>query len=596
MKLVKPSYEIIEQGPGLQGIYDIIERCGKTSYKSEVKGGEDAKRFVEARSKEGHGAVLEFGTVYLAFNPGAPTTSLQGSGDDETKSYMKSEGENVEYFEWSKIINFYRYNKYSKVTFGDGKWYVTTNYRVLVENNRLDDLKYQCEPTEYHEKRYCVKFITDIGVGREFLRHRTMSMVQESTRYVSSISKNNIKEFDFRKEDDIANAYEQGYSMKTISDASDYTEWEVRKILLSHDVKIRGLNNKGERDESFFNIIDSPEKAYLLGIIQTDGNIRLTESSASVTVTQHKDYSWYLDDMLHLLSDYVSKTSDKNCNQLTIGSKKIAKRLSELGIVPNKSKTQTDENIDTLWSAIPDHYKCDFIRGLIDGDGCVRYFVQKKGVNESCHINLCSTQKHLLDLVANWLGENFDYKPRVFFDKIVYRIIITDYKKSIEIGKTLYRNFKYPFGHPKKASTWIKRLNEKYDFSSYKDEKFQVIIPPYLNESPEAAFACVRAWDVSEDAYKTLRLNGWLAQQARGVLPLATKTEFVLCGFKDAWIHFFRLRSDIAATGKPHPQALEIATPLRDEFIKRQYITEEDLKHNTIAGFDVCATDNNLKP
>jgi len=572
MKLIRPSYEIIEQGSGLQGIYDIIERCGKTSYKSEPKGGEVAKRFVEARTKERHGAVLEFGTVYLI---------IKDPVMDNTDEF---------YAVW-----FYQDNPYSKVNSDGINYYITTNYRVLVENDRLDDLKYLCEPTEHHEKRYAVKFITDIGVGREFLRHRTMSMVQESTRYVSSISKNNIKEFDFRKEDDIANAYEQGYSMKTISDASDYTEWEVRKILLSHDVKIRGLNNKGERDEGFFDTIDSPEKAYLLGIIQTDGNVRLMERNASVTITQHKDYSWYLEDMLHLISDYVPKTNDRNCNQLTIGSKKIVKRLIEIGIVPNKSKTQTDENIDTLWSTIPDCYKGDFIRGLIDGDGCVRYFIQERGINESCHINLCSTQKHLLDLVANWLDENFDYRPRVFSDKTVYRIIITDYKKSIEIGKTLYKNFKYPFGHPKKASTWIKRLNEKYDFSSYKDEKFQVIIPPYLNESPEVAFACVRAWDVSEDAYKTLRMNGWLAQQARGVLPLATKTEFVLCGFKDAWIHFFRLRSDIAATGKPHPQAQELANPLREEFVERKYVTKENLEHDSFEPFDVCVSDTPLK-
>ena len=185
MKLIRPSYEIIEQGPGLQGIYDIIERCGKVSYKSEPKGGEVAKKFVEDRAKEGHGAVLEFGTVYLAFSPGDPKTTLRGDGDDATESYMESRGENIEYFEWSKTMNFYRRNKYSKVTLGDHKWYVTTNYRVLVENNRLDDLKYLCEPTEYHEKRYAVKFITDIGVGREFLRHRVMSMVQESTRYVN---------------------------------------------------------------------------------------------------------------------------------------------------------------------------------------------------------------------------------------------------------------------------------------------------------------------------------------------------------------------------------------------------------------------------
>ena len=49
MKLIRPSYEIIEQGPGLQGIYDIIERCGKTSYKSEVKGGDTARKFLQSR-------------------------------------------------------------------------------------------------------------------------------------------------------------------------------------------------------------------------------------------------------------------------------------------------------------------------------------------------------------------------------------------------------------------------------------------------------------------------------------------------------------------------------------------------------------------
>ena len=76
----------------------------------------------------------------------------------------------------------------------------------------------------------------------------------------------------------------------------------------------------------------------------------------------------------------------------------------------------------------------------------------------------------------------------------------------------------------------------------------------------------------------------WLAQQARGVLPLSTKTELVLSGFKDSWVHFFCLRTDIAATGKPHPQAQELANPLRDEFIERGYITKEDLNNDKFAG------------
>ena len=182
MNLIRPYYEIIEQSPGIQGIYDIIEDAGKTSYKSEVKGGEVAETFVKGRIKDEHGAVLEFGTVYLKIRIGSP---------------MYDE----DYIEKHADMLFYQGNKYSVVieknesTIIDGissapitSYYITTNYRVLVENKRLDDIeKYMVEeniPT-YHEKRHCVRFILDRFTGEEFLRHRVMSFCRESTRYVN---------------------------------------------------------------------------------------------------------------------------------------------------------------------------------------------------------------------------------------------------------------------------------------------------------------------------------------------------------------------------------------------------------------------------
>ena len=47
----------------------------------------------------------------------------------------------------------------------------------------MDDLQYLCEPTEYHHRRVTVKFICNIGVSREFNRHRANSINEESTRY-----------------------------------------------------------------------------------------------------------------------------------------------------------------------------------------------------------------------------------------------------------------------------------------------------------------------------------------------------------------------------------------------------------------------------
>ena len=70
-----------------------------------------------------------------------------------------------------------------KVNTDDKYAYITLNYRHIVENGWLDDLKYICEPTEYHKKRVTVRFTTDRGVSHEFVRHRVFSFAQESTRY-----------------------------------------------------------------------------------------------------------------------------------------------------------------------------------------------------------------------------------------------------------------------------------------------------------------------------------------------------------------------------------------------------------------------------
>ena len=163
MKLIKPSFEIITQNSNNDGMLKHIELCGRVCYKSEDKIKDDtAAIFVNGLIKSGHTSVLEHGTVYL---------------------YIKDKAYNV-----IPLYEQYKENKYSKAslpfaTEHNAECYVTTNYRVLVENNWLDDLQYQCEPTEFHEKRVTVKFICDRGISHEFVRHRVFSFSQESTRY-----------------------------------------------------------------------------------------------------------------------------------------------------------------------------------------------------------------------------------------------------------------------------------------------------------------------------------------------------------------------------------------------------------------------------
>ena len=160
MRLIKPSFEIIEQKPGIDGLLQHIERCGRTCYKSEDKITEEsAPKFVDMLVKRGHTAMVEHGTVYLTLKM------------ESRQKYFK-----------------YCTNKYSNaISTGEaerGTWvgYVTTNYRVLLQEGWLSDLEYITEPTK-HIQRITVKFVCDRGVSHEFVRHRVFSFAQESTRY-----------------------------------------------------------------------------------------------------------------------------------------------------------------------------------------------------------------------------------------------------------------------------------------------------------------------------------------------------------------------------------------------------------------------------
>ena len=157
MKLINQSAEICKtHGYTLQDIYKDIERAARVSYKSEDKITEDsAEKMVKRLINMKHYSPLEFGTVYLKM----PMAQL--------------------HFTCIK----YEKNQFSKTIMSDGYFYVTTNYRVIIENGWENDLQYMCKPTKHHQRRTTVKFITNRAMTHELVRHRSMSFMQESQRY-----------------------------------------------------------------------------------------------------------------------------------------------------------------------------------------------------------------------------------------------------------------------------------------------------------------------------------------------------------------------------------------------------------------------------
>ena len=178
MRLINQSVEKWYCGYTLPEIWAHIARCARVCYQSTPRSnGETEEEFVKrvilreysfediGKSRELqlklHLSVLEHGTVYLDIPNNVRTL---------------------------EFLDFFRNNnKYSK-TYQHGNLRrnsvaITTNMRVIVENDLMPCLTYLCAPTEYHSPRTTYSIITDIGVARELARHRTHSISEESTRY-----------------------------------------------------------------------------------------------------------------------------------------------------------------------------------------------------------------------------------------------------------------------------------------------------------------------------------------------------------------------------------------------------------------------------
>lgn len=178
MKLIEPKVELIQQSPGLVGMYKHIERCARTCYKTEDSITENSyEKLCDKLMKAKHFAMFEHGTVYLK------DISWSRSPLEKYKTNKYSKYNEI-YLDKEEIEDGNDYDVSYKYSY-----YVTTNLRVIIENHLEDDLQYICEPTEFHERRITLKFTSDIQFYKDLTRHREESYAIESTRWCNYMTK-----------------------------------------------------------------------------------------------------------------------------------------------------------------------------------------------------------------------------------------------------------------------------------------------------------------------------------------------------------------------------------------------------------------------
>ena len=77
----------------------------------------------------------------------------------------------------------------------------------------------------------------------------------------------------------------------------------------------------------------------------------------------------------------------------------------------------------------------------------------------------------------------------------------------------------------------------------------------------------------SEDAYRSLLIQGWRPQEARSVFPSALSSKIIVTYNLRVWRHFFLMRTSKEA----HPQMRQVVIPLLAEFQRLVPVLYEDI-------------------
>lgn len=133
-----------------------------------------------------------------------------------------------------------------------------------------------------------------------------------------------------------------------------------------------GSNRKHDFDQTFFDKIDTEEKAYVLGFIYADGCNNRHPTTGELTISQMERDVDILEKIKKVMKSTYPISEEKNKwggiekrFRFYIYGQKLNKQLTNLGVVHNKSL------ILKFPAFISDDLMPHFIRGYFDGDGSV---------------------------------------------------------------------------------------------------------------------------------------------------------------------------------------------------------------------------------
>lgn len=159
-----------------------------------------------------------------------------------------------------------------------------------------------------------------------------------------------------------------------------------------------------------------------------------------------------------------------------------------------------------------------------------------------------------------WYHKIDDVTKLSIDERLVHQTLSAKFTSDLLIQRELVRHRDASFA------------GESTRYCNYSLDKFgneiTVIEPCFFDPDEEKSITKYAMWQTAcedaEETYFDLLKAGATPQEARAVLPVATKCDTVVTANIREWIHILELRA-LGTTGKPHPQMLEIMVPLAKE-------------------------------
>lgn len=255
-----------------------------------------------------------------------------------------------------------------------------------------------------------------------------------------------LKDLSDYEKSEILNQRKIGTTEKEISKKFDISLRQYYNLLKLSNIERKHKVIKYNFNESYFENIDSEDKAYFLGFIVADGSVN--SISNIIQITQKEP------DILYEFKNFIEyegelmKSKSRNVFDIKISSSKMKSDLLNLGISPNKTMS-----VD--YPLIPENLQNHFMRGVFDGDGCISIHHDKRDNSDRGQVNICSGSFNFINkYVDNMVKYCGVKKNNIRQPKGTYYVVDWGGLSDVErIFEFLYKD----------ASIFLKRKKETYD-------------------------------------------------------------------------------------------------------------------------------------